>query len=309
MGRRLSLMLVMMVLASPAIPVARGQTADSPGIPDTAPPGPTGAPLTIPGDFPALDDPVDPGAKPEAKAKADPKDPARTEGQEIRIGGEGQETRAGGEGQETRTGGEGQEIRADGETQTGTRQSSRPADESGRSRTDRADGGSPGRGGPDEGIHRDSGDPGRASGRIAGRASAARRGRHSHRWDEPIGRSRRDSRRVLPCRPPARPSRFAPARRPDAGVHRDSGEPGRATGRIAGRASAGSTRPSLAPMGRTNRLPPEYSRRVLPCRSPARPSLCPTGRRPRRPRPADPRVTPTPPSRPITSPWARSRSP
>ncbi len=69
MGRRLSLIFVMMLLASPAIPVARGQT---PGtgvpVPETALPGPPEAPLTISGDLPGPDNPADPVEKPTPKA-------------------------------------------------------------------------------------------------------------------------------------------------------------------------------------------------------------------------------------------------
>jgi uncharacterized repeat protein (TIGR01451 family) len=77
MGRRLSLILVMMLLASPAIPVARGQT-DEPGVPvpDTAPPGPPVTPSSLPGDFTPVDDPVDSAEKPKPRAKANPKDSA-----------------------------------------------------------------------------------------------------------------------------------------------------------------------------------------------------------------------------------------
>ena len=78
MGRRLSLILVMMLWASPAIPVARGQTADNPGVPvpDNALAGPPELPLSIADDLPGPEKPADSVEKTKPKAKADPKDSA-----------------------------------------------------------------------------------------------------------------------------------------------------------------------------------------------------------------------------------------
>jgi uncharacterized repeat protein (TIGR01451 family) len=77
MGRRLSLILMIFLLASPGIPAARGQD-DGKGaaVPEAAPLGPPGAATPLPGDFTPVELPPDPDAKPKAQPKADPKIPA-----------------------------------------------------------------------------------------------------------------------------------------------------------------------------------------------------------------------------------------
>ncbi len=83
MGRRLSLIFVMMLLASPVIPVARGQ-GDGKGspAPEAVAPAPP-EPVTLPEDFTPVGAPADPGDKPKADPKeiapgreAKPSDPA-----------------------------------------------------------------------------------------------------------------------------------------------------------------------------------------------------------------------------------------
>ena len=77
MGRRFSLMMGIVLLASPAVPFARGQTeGGGPPATDAAPPGPPATHVAFPGDFLPVEDPADAGAKPKVVPKADPKKPA-----------------------------------------------------------------------------------------------------------------------------------------------------------------------------------------------------------------------------------------
>ena len=76
MGRRLSLIMMMLLTMSPVTPVAWGQDAGKPApTPDIAPPAPPEMPVPFPGEFTPAEDPPDSAAKPKPKAQADPKDP------------------------------------------------------------------------------------------------------------------------------------------------------------------------------------------------------------------------------------------
>jgi uncharacterized repeat protein (TIGR01451 family) len=76
MGRRLSLIFVMMLLASPVIPVARAQ-GDGKGspAPEAVAPAPP-EPISLPVDFTAAEEPADPVKNPKPETKAKPKEPA-----------------------------------------------------------------------------------------------------------------------------------------------------------------------------------------------------------------------------------------
>ena len=89
MGRRLLLMMGIVLLASSAIPFAGSDRWWRPTASDAAPPGPPATHVALPDDL-LPENPADAGAKPKAAPKAEPKKPGRTDGQEIGRDGQGQ---------------------------------------------------------------------------------------------------------------------------------------------------------------------------------------------------------------------------
>ena len=103
MGRRLWLMMGIVLLASPALPVARGQTEGREStVPEAALPGPPDSHLAMPGDFPPVEDLPDSGTKP--KPKADFEETRTRTGEEIGFGGEGQAADRRSEGRRAKSG-------------------------------------------------------------------------------------------------------------------------------------------------------------------------------------------------------------